>query len=150
MHGIFRGCCPDHFNPQTGSCDVCHSCYCPELWTAHVEKRYAETNERFGYLDRKPVNLKPYVRTQKRTAPNPIMGDRLCLWCHSEFGHRRSTAEFCSSRCRVAHHREEKRKLRDCPRGDLQNGKLINHECWKEIALQRIYQDNRQRSEPST
>jgi predicted nucleic acid-binding Zn ribbon protein len=46
-------------------------------------------------------------RAQERAEREPEF--RFCLWCNEGFERSRSDQWFCSTRCRVASHRAEKR-----------------------------------------
>ena len=135
---MMAGCCLEHYNPETGSCSVCRFCYDKKAWTAYL-LRIAEASRPIGETQAQvqPVTLTP----EPRRAVNPVVGDRRCSRCDLEFEHRRRTAEFCSTACRVAAHRERKARELDCPRcgKKAENGVLASHSCASEIALDRIF-----------
>lgn len=149
---LMAGCCLEHYNPETGACSVCHFCYSQAAWTAYL-LRIAEASAPIRETQAQAEAARPISETQietptfpvpvtpPRVAVNPIVGDRRCSRCDLEFAHRRKTAEFCSTACRVAAHRERKARELDCPRCGLkaENGKLAEHSCAKEIALDRIF-----------
>jgi hypothetical protein len=49
--------------------------------------------------------LRRHERNKKRNQRGTDLSDRLCRRCDATFTPKRSTAQFCSTRCRVAAHR---------------------------------------------
>ena len=110
---LMAGCCLEHYNPETGACSVCHFCYSQAAWTAYL-LRIAEASAPIRETQAQAEAARPISETQietptfpvpvtpPRVAVNPIVGDRRCSRCDLEFAHRRKTAEFCSTACRVA------------------------------------------------
>ena len=156
------GCCPENYDEETGACSICGQTYDPIAWQEHLKRnaiasaaalgQMVETKAEFiaqalGTHD-EPVFEAVLTTPPPRSTPNPVQGDRHCLWCDELFPFKRSTAIYCSARCRVAAMREERRhQERDCPKCNTRNGQLMEHHCANVLALDRIF-DQRMRQGP--
>ena len=139
------GCCLENYNPKTGCCGVCNFTYDRAAWSRYLTKPYEEVAEKLTAPIRTAspvhVTLSQVELWPEHPKKKPVViGERNFAWCEKEFPTVRSTAEYCSSACKVAAFRERKRRQEnDCPRCDLKNGAKIEHSCAKEKALDHLY-----------
>ena len=161
------GCCPENYDEETGACRICGQTYDPIAWQRHLKQEAVDWTDAQDHKQAtawEPSSpphdhaiLGPLLAQADhvtlsrldRHTPNPVQGDRHCLWCDELFPFKRSTAIYCSTRCRVAAMREEKRhRERDCPRCNTKNGQLIEHHCANVLALDRVFNQRMRQGMP--
>ena len=116
------GCCPEHYNPKTGSCGRCWFTYDAEAWARHIRGAALIESPEAEALPGQW--LLPGVTVQERKGTvtpatggrrrEEWRGEKYCLHCGKVFSFKRQHAEFCHPTCRADYHRAERRRAKAC------------------------------------
>ena len=111
------GCCPEHYDPATGSCTRCWFCYDPAAWARHCREAAQVKSQAPDALPGQwlfPGFPQAAAPAPSAPAQAATAGERHCLHCGTLFPFTRSTAEYCKPACRAAAARERARHAAAC------------------------------------